>query len=263
MPTFAELGIPFPLYQADIGHAKGYYAGLADCALCGQTRAHCFAVDELILPCIRCDREMAFNTRSDKQVSCPHCDTTQPPLAAPRDQYRHILVCYACLRAGRAAFAHDTVVGIVTWEPAQAGHTLEMPVKPEPEPQEAHYAASASQYGFEHVIVARKPWESGGPDMDWEAVRVPQPLLMELLRTPSYSTWQGEHWLFCCKQPMVYLGDWGPADFEQYAGAGNGRALFETVAPDTDYWLWGHGGAGIYVFRCRACGRLDSHCDFD
>jgi uncharacterized protein UPF0167 len=171
------------------------------------------------------------------------------------------------------------------WEPAQAGHTLEMPVKPKPEPdlverppvlladgssimlpiepERSPYTDSAIQYGFEHVIVARKPWEPGGPDMDWEAVRVPQAYLMELLRTPTYSTWQGEYWLFCCQRPMVYLGDWGPADFERYAGEGNGRALFETVAPDTDYWLWGHGGSGIYVFRCPACGRLGCHCDFD
>lgn len=62
---------------------------------------------------------------------------------------------------------------------------------------------------------------------------------------------------------MVYLGDWKAGDFEQYAGAGKGRALFETVVPDVFNGLWGDGGAGIYVFRCPACGRLDSHWDQD
>ncbi len=296
MPTFAELGIPFPLFEADVRHATGY-VGLATCVLCGQTRAHCFGVDEVILPCTKCDRDIAFDTEPDKRMTCPRCGAVQRLPALPRDQYRHILVCYACLRAGRAAFDHNTVVGIVAWESAQAGHALEMPFEPKPETEpdrEAHppilladgtslllpterdagalfpigpkgplYAAPAAWYGFEHVVVARRPFEPGGPDMDWEAVHVPQVQLLELLRTPTYGTWQGEHWLVCCQQPMVYLGEWTPQDFEQYAGAGKGRALFDVVVPDAVDWLWGHGGAGIYVFRCAACGRLDCHWDFD
>jgi hypothetical protein len=130
-------------------------------------------------------------------------------------------------------------------------------------PKRPLYAAPAARYGFEHLVVAHKPFEPGGRDLDWEAVRVPQVHLMELLRTPAYGTWQGEHWLFCCQQPMVYLGDWSPQDFEQYAGVGKGRALFDVVVPDAVDWLWGHGGAGIYVFRCVACGRLDGHWDFN
>ncbi len=90
--------------------------------------------------------------------------------------------------------------------------------------------------------------------MDWEAVRVPQAHLVELLQTPSYSTWQGENWLFCCQQPMVYLGAWTADDFERHAGEGKGRALFDVVVPDAVEWLWHHGGASIYVFRCPACG---------
>jgi uncharacterized protein CbrC (UPF0167 family) len=284
MPTFAELGIPFPLFEADVRDASGY-VGLATCVLCGQTRVYCFHVDEIVLPCTTCDREMAWSTWLDEQTTCLRCDTTQPLLALPRDESRQIRVCYACVRDGRATMRKDTVLGMVAWEPAQASHTLAMPVEadaepdheaPPPvvltdgtsvmlpsEPKRSRDEEAAARYGFELVIVARKPFERGGPDMDWKAVRVPREQLMELLRTPAYGTWQGERWLFCCQQPMVYLGDWHPEDFERYAGAGKGRALFEELASDYDHWLWGHGGAGIYVFRCAACGRLDCHCDFD
>jgi hypothetical protein len=274
-------------------HATGYY-GLAACTLCRQTRVHCFSVDEVILPCPRCDREIAFDTGLGKQTACPHCHTSHALPSFPRTESRQILVCYACLRAGQAAIDRDTFVGIVAWEPAQSGHTMEMPIEPAPEsnrdatapillaggtsamlptgpeaplfpigPRGPLYAAAAARYGFEHVIVARRPFEPGRPDRDWEAVRVPQAQLFELLRTPSYGTWQGEHWLFCCQQPMVYLGDWSTSDFERHAGEGKGRALFDVVVPDAGDWLWGHRGAGINVFRCLVCGQLDSHWDFD
>lgn len=286
VPTFSELGVPFPLFAADVRHASGY-AGRATCVLCRQPRVHCFGANALVLPCPQCDRDMAFDIEPDKQMTCPRCGATQQLPALPRDDSRRLLVCYACLRAGRAALDKDTVVGPVTWEPAQAGHTQEMPFEPKAETHLDHvayppilladgslwmrpseprgplYAAPAARCGFAHLVVAHKPFEPGGRDFDWEAVRVPHVHLMELLRTPTYSTWQGEHWLFCCQQPMVYLGEWSPQNFEQYAGAGKGRALFDVVVPDAVDWLWGHGGAGIYVFRCAVCGRLDSHWDFD
>jgi hypothetical protein len=284
VPNFAELGIPFPLFEADVRNASDY-KGLATCVLCGQTRVHCFGVNEVIVPCSHCDCDMAFDTRQDEQMTCPRCGVTHMLPALPRDQYRKILVCYACLRAGRAAFDHDTIVGMVAWEHVQAGHTLELPVEPEPEPDRQArpptlladgtsvmlpigpegplYAGPAARQGFEHVVVARRPFGPGGPELDWEAVRVPQVHLVELLRTPSYSTWQGERWLICCLQPMVYVGEWTAHDFEQYAGAGKGRALFDAIVPDTFDGLWGNGSAGIYVFRCTACGRLDCHWDLD
>ena len=46
------------------------------------------------------------------------------------------------------------------------------------------------------------------PEDDWYGVRVPSEYLFELLRTPTYQTWQGERWLFCCKRPMTYIGEW-------------------------------------------------------
>ena len=44
------------------------------------------------------------------------------------------------------------------------------------------------------------------PEEDWYGVRVPGEHLWELLRTPGFHSWQGERWLFCCRQPMTYLG---------------------------------------------------------
>ncbi len=80
--------------------------------MCGQTRTHCFGVDEVILPCPQCDRDMAFDTELGKQTACPHCNTAHVLPTLPPNQYQHILLCYACLRAGWA-FDHNTVVGIV------------------------------------------------------------------------------------------------------------------------------------------------------
>jgi uncharacterized protein CbrC (UPF0167 family) len=101
-------------------------------------------------------------------------------------------------------------------------------------------------------------------DEDWVAARLPIPDMFELLRTPSYSTWQGEQWLFCCSRPMIFVGTWSRADFSIRASEGDGKALFESVVRDTVPGLWEdrlHDTTGIYVFRCQTCARHSSHWD--
>ncbi|WP_181448805.1 CbrC family protein [Nonomuraea aridisoli] len=71
--------------------------------------------------------------------------------------------------------------------------------------------------------------EPPGED-DWVAVRIPSAVLLELVRTPTYSTWQGEQWLFCCGDAMTYLGEPEP---------------------------------GSHAFACRACGERRRHADLD
>jgi hypothetical protein len=53
MATFADLGIPFLLFEAPTDEPSDY-AGLATCRLCGGRNRHCFELgigDALILPC--------------------------------------------------------------------------------------------------------------------------------------------------------------------------------------------------------------------
>ncbi len=75
-------------------------------------------------------------------------------------------------------------------------------------------------------------------DDDWVAVRLPIPMMLELLRTPGYRSIQGETWLFCCKAPMVYVGEWSRQKFVEMAPDGNGRAFFDSVVQDTIDGLW-------------------------
>ena len=46
MPTFAELGIPFPLFEAPVKETFDYQ-GIASCEICGRADQHCFSVSQL------------------------------------------------------------------------------------------------------------------------------------------------------------------------------------------------------------------------
>ena len=100
------------------------------------------------------------------------------------------------------------------------------------------------------------------PAEDWYGVRIPQEHLFELLRTPAYGTWQEERWLFCCKRPMTYVGEWANV-LKSPRPPGDARAFFEQILDPGEAskdWLWdaitrGSGSVGLYVFHCKACGR--------
>ncbi len=99
---------------------------------------------------------------------------------------------------------------------------------------------------------------------DWVGVRLPIPTMLELLRTPGYSSIQGETWLFCCKAPMIYIGGWSRQTFSEMAPDGNGRAFFDSVVRDPVEGLWEDDlgdTTGIYVFRCAACRNYKGHWD--
>jgi hypothetical protein len=56
MATFAELGIPFHLFESPTSEACDY-VGPATCRLCGVRERHCFELgigDALMLPCPAC-----------------------------------------------------------------------------------------------------------------------------------------------------------------------------------------------------------------
>lgn len=260
--TFADLGIPFPLFEADIEQASEYL-GIASCSLCSRSNVHCFdpyVRGSILIACPLCDNEIAIEADGKSDTQCYSCHTIIPFPDLPRGKRGHILACYECLRLGSIALAKDTEFGLVTWLDALSGQTGAVPE------YALEYVARESSSEFERVLIYPKSLESGriGDDADWYASRVPREHLFELLHTPAYSTVQGEHWLFCCHQPMIYVGDWQPKDFEKHAPDGNGRAYFDQVVAVADDMLWAGGTydcQGIYVFRCSVCGKYRAHWD--
>ena len=63
---FAELGIPFPLFEGPSDQAAEY-GGLGTCSLCGGHRQHCFQLEvgsALMLPCPTCGTENGLDRSS-------------------------------------------------------------------------------------------------------------------------------------------------------------------------------------------------------
>jgi uncharacterized protein CbrC (UPF0167 family) len=94
-------------------------------------------------------------------------------------------------------------------------------------------------------------------------------MLLELVRTPGYISWQGEQWLFHCSQLMCYLGPWGQDAFNAAADDGDGAAFAATVTalPDSAWNALepaaGAGSVMVYVFKCEVCGDIRGHWDCD
>jgi uncharacterized protein CbrC (UPF0167 family) len=246
MPTFSELGIPFPLFEAPTAEASDY-AGVATCRLCGGEGRHCFELgigDDLILPCPNCVAENALDADDRADAACRSCGSPVPFPESLRAK-KQLLVCYDCLRAGKAAMTKDTESGMVSWEQAVEGVT--------------HGVPGLRTDQFELVAL--------DAEEDWHGVRIPSEHLWELLRTPGFHSWQGERWLFCCRRPMTYLGGWrsaleaiGPGD-----PIGSFEALFD---PDDEarrlgYEAFESGSPGLYVYRCGTCGRCRATRDCD
>jgi uncharacterized protein CbrC (UPF0167 family) len=246
MATFADLGIPLPLFEAPTDEASDY-DGIATCRLCGRGDRHCFELgigDALILPCPACGVQNGLDAHDRADAPCRSCGS---PVAFPETlrAKKQLLACYDCLRAGKAAMSKSTEFGLVSWEQAFAGVTGSVP------------GLRTDQ--FEAVPI--------DPEEDWYGVRLPSEHLWELLRTPGFHSWQDESWLFCCRQPMAYLGGWrsvlesarpdDPVVFFQ--------ALFD---PDDEAVGWGYeafesGSPDLYVYRCPACGRCRATWDCD
>ena len=242
MCTFAELGIPFPLFEAPADEAIGY-EGDAACRLCRRADRHGFDLgvgDALILPCPACGAENGLDVCNRKDAPCRACAATVP-FPESLKPWKQLLACYDCLRAGRAAIAKETEFGLATWRQAFEGVTYGAP------------GLRTDQ--FEVVLLY--------PQDDWYGARVPSEHLWELLRTPCFRTWRGEKWLFCCRRPMSYVGDRPqPADelapdaLEAFRGilsdpGGRGPERFQWRRPSH------------YVFRCPTCGRCRATYDSD
>lgn len=150
-------------------------------------------------------------------------------------------VCVACLRAGHVAFTRDTEYGLVRWEDAVAGRTHGVP--------DLRHADGFSM---------------SEPDGDGRVqVEIPPMVLLELVRTPVYSTWQDEHWLFCCGSAMVYIGRWARDDVVRHL-PGDPQAAFLAIFDDAEPWMWARLdelSIDFHAFRCRSCDRVRGHTD--
>ena len=124
MTTFADLGIPFPLFEAPTGEASDY-RGMANCRCCGGQDRHCFKLgigDAMILPCPSCGTENGLGVDDGADVMCRSCGITIAFPESMKDK-EHSLICYGCLRAGKAAMTKDTEFGMVSWDQAFKGVT--------------------------------------------------------------------------------------------------------------------------------------------
>lgn len=241
--TFADLGIPFPLFEAPVRETSDY-AGQGTCDLCDATAAHCFrlAIGVKVLVECGCGAVVALEADDRASATCAACNTPHP---FPSVGGAEPLACYDCLRAGKVCRSQDTELGLVTEESVASGWTHGVP-------------------GLENDDFELRLTPKNGEDEEWRQAKVPTEHLRELSRTPTYTTWQGERWLFCCKRPMVYLGSWSAEDFEVHALDGDGRALFDEVVEHPGHGLWEgemHDCTGIYVFHCAICERKRAHWD--
>ncbi len=237
--TFAELGIPLPLFEGPSDQA-GEYCGLGTCSLCGGRRQHCFRLGigcAVMRPCPACGTENGFDADDREDGSCRGCETAVPFPDLGGDEIKS---CYSCLRSGKAAITKDTELGMISWEQAFAGVTHGLP-------------------GLD-----RTDFELVPKGDDWVGARLPQEMMFELLRTPTYNSIQGERWQFCCRRPMVFVGEWSREEFARRAPDGDGRRYFEEVVQDTVPGLWEDrllDITGVYVFRCPVCERVTAHWD--
>jgi hypothetical protein len=266
MTRFADLGMPFPLFEAEVQEASGY-RGFDTCFLCQREHVHCFKPDAVLIVCPSCATENELDVASSAASYyvggvCMHCSS---PLPSGKG-----LVCYSCLRAGRAWFTKMTELGLVRRQEALAGRTFGF------EGLDRHGFDLVTQEGEEWVAAqapSAPPLEGPGfvllpQEERWVAARVPSEHLMELILTPTYMTWQGADWLFCCRAPMIYIGSWEKATFTERAPDGNGHAFFDEILqlPQKDgdgLWKSGFGGCSVYVFRCPRCGTLRGNFDCD
>ena len=239
--TFAEIGIPFPLYEAPIETCSDF-RGQGDCSICKRAEQWIFSAsigDDLIVACGNCEQLNALSCYDKKDETCTSCSKLVPwPLS--QDE---VLVCYDCLRVGRAALNQDTDLGMIRWEDTQRGNT--------------HGIPGPNLSGF-----AAQPKED---DPEWQEYQIAREDMEELNRTPGYSSWQGERWPFHCGRVMVYIGEpktrpQSEATPEVVAATMNLVKSEGWNLNESDIW---NSSICVYLFRCAICGALGGHSDCD
>lgn len=184
----------------------------------------------------------------DEQGACSHCGTVSKLLFGGS--------CYTCFRVGKGDHTVDTEYGMVRPEDAVNGRTHGIPLDPNNLPSLPLVA---------HAV------DPNFPDEHWYSVQFAPTDLVELTRTPSYHTWQGEHWLFCCEKPSIFMGRLDSSKLAEVAAERNSTneatvASLLSISVNKAKWIPSaieKDGAGLYLFRCQSCSRLRAHLDMD
>jgi hypothetical protein len=107
-------------------------------------------------------------------------------------------------------------------------------------------------------------------DVDWGVPDdVPAELVAEVAeRTPGFTGWQQEHWLYHCGAPAAFLGRVGFEELSRLPDA------LDMVTHENDGYGWSpdqsaehvrslhpDGDATAYLFRCLACGTHLAYTD--
>lgn len=235
MITFTELGLSVPLFLGDVTLAEGF-EDARKCVLCGQP-GPCLPLDVVLVACPSCGGQAPVWPKprpTDSRGSCPRCSGPVHMQDALAAEAANALRLGVMVRLRGC-------VGCL-----RAGRWAQT------------HIAEVGAIGWETSV------EADAQPGHWA----------ELLRTPRYATFQGERWLFCHELPMIYLGEWGQADFEA-ARPGAGCDLFAEIIRDVDpdqfedAWAYGlqesYGELGlrVYAFRCQRCDGLRTHSDCD
>jgi uncharacterized protein CbrC (UPF0167 family) len=242
----SELGMSFALYKGQPDTVSGLKEDTI-CTLCGRQRRHVFALnqnDHIVNSCNSCGEPVGLRIgwvdEEPESSCCERCGATcNWPSEHTRDT---VVVCYECLRGGRAGIAHETELGSV-----DLAHALRGLIgfgRPEIARRDAL-----------KTIVLETDEEDGSQII---GIHLPRDLLIELIRTPRHQTLQREYWPYHCKGFMAYLGRWQQEDFEKQS-PGRGREWFrEHMSPDRgwqDMWEWLRTNIGwSYVYQCECCG---------
>lgn len=92
-------------------------------------------------------------------------------------------------------------------------------------------------------------------DADWQGVMDKEKDQVLFCQTPGYSSWQGEHWLSCCRDYCAYLGTVGTRELEEMGIAEQVLAEYESrnEFQDVAEYLVKDGSMCGYLFRCLHC----------
>ncbi len=158
--------------------------------------------------------------------------------------------CYRCFRDALGKSVIDTEFGAVNKEFASKGITHGIPI------------SDTGKYA-DHNLTPHTDLDPDA-DSDWYHFHFDVNDLNELIRTPSYHTWQGETWLFCCRRPMAFRG-LIPADVLDPAGSDIASQIesflaapnWEITVPVNKFWHT------YCTFSCKLCGKVRYHEDMD
>src|SRR5438445_2240821 len=124
MATFADLDIPFPLFEAPIETCPDY-VGPQHCCVSGQSKDHCFRLGVgswVKIACPSCGGDLFLSPIADsfRTTTCRHCGEPTPPPLAEKDK---AFASYEVLRHGFAGYTKDSDFGMISWEQMESGWT--------------------------------------------------------------------------------------------------------------------------------------------